>query len=119
MTESPKPKPPNNPPHPPAAFFAGTKMWERYRGLIAASEWVGSYEIEDPEGKQYASITISAAFNRAKSLSNALKMFPEAPDDMLIAYDMLTKGLARMERKIARLYREKIATLKTVTVRSK
>lgn len=65
----------------------------RLKATIAALDWVGMYEAEDPTApdESYASITLEAAFGLVRIASSVKTAWPGFPEDMVDAYAMLRR----------------------------
>jgi len=65
---------------------------KKFHATIAALDWVGSYEDDDPENEpgDYTPLSIEDAFTRYKTAA-AVKRECGFPEDMVDAYDMLKR----------------------------
>lgn len=64
--------------------------------LVAAIEWIGLYEVEDPESTsgQYISTNVQVLFEQHKTAARVIEAANgEVPDDLIYAYEMLTRQL--------------------------
>jgi hypothetical protein len=66
------------------------------RALIAAWDWVGSYEGNDQgehDGPYYDMILLSSAWEKYGTVAKVLKACPDFPEDIVLAYEYLNKRL--------------------------